>query len=238
VSRDEEKYGPLSLVAAALLPVVGATAIHSAHHGIVSVGVQVALATFLVKSWRPTLRVLAFGVFASLSVFVSTWLYGGRDVDVAIGASMRVLYIVVPAAVLTPYIEPSRLGDHLGQRLRLPARAVVASTVALERLESMGRQWQQIARARRARGVGADGSLPNRVRVNASMTLSLLVSTMRVSGAVSLAMDARGFATAHRRTWAEPAPWRLLDTVILLGGFAFAALPWLLLTATTAGGAR
>ncbi len=238
MSRETEKYGPLSLVAAALLPVVGATAIHSTRHGLLSVGVQAALAVFLVRSWRPTLRVLAFGVFASVSVFVSTWLYGGRDVDVAIGASMRVLYIVVPAAVLTPYIEPSRLGDHLGQRLRLPARAVTASTVALERLESMGRQWQQIARARRARGVGPDGSLPNRVRVNASMSLSLLVSTMRMSGAMSLAMDARGFATAHRRTWAEPAPWRPLDTLILLGGLAFAALPWLLLSVTTAAGAR
>jgi energy-coupling factor transporter transmembrane protein EcfT len=229
VTQEPEKYGPLSLVAASLLPVVGATAIHSTRHGLLSVGVQLVLAVLLVRDWRSTMRLLAFGMFASVTVLVSTWLYGGRDLDVAAGASMRVLYIVIPAAVLTPFIDPTRLGDHLGQRLRLPARAVVASTVALERLESMGRQWQQIGRARRARGVGAAGSLLNRVRVSASMSLSLLVSTMRMSGAMSLAMDARGFATAHRRTWAEPAPWHRRDSLILLGGLVFAALPWLLL---------
>jgi energy-coupling factor transporter transmembrane protein EcfT len=30
-------------------------------------------------------------------------------------------------------------------------------------------------------------------------------------------MDARGFAGAHRRTWAGSAPWRLPDTLVLLG---------------------
>ncbi len=229
VAGGRPRYGPLSLLAASLLPVVGATAIHSAAVGLVCVGVLLVLGLFVTRRWRSTSRLLGFGVVGAASVMVSTWLYGGRDLDVALGAGMRVLYIVIPAATLTPYLDPSRLGDHLGQRLRLPARAVVAATVALERLESSGRQWQQIARARRARGVGADGSVANRVRVNASMALSLLVSTMRMSGAMSLAMDARGFAAAQQRTWAEPAPWQWRDTGILLVGVALAALPWTLI---------
>jgi energy-coupling factor transport system permease protein len=52
---------------------------------------------------------------------------------------------------------------------------------------------------------------------------------MRMSGSMSLAMDARGFATAHDRSWAEPAPWQGLDTFVLLSGLLLAALPWLLL---------
>jgi len=58
------------------------------------------------------------------------------------------------------------------------------------------------------------------------MTLSLLVATLRMSGSMSLAMDARGFATAQRRTWAQPAPWQWRDTGILLAGLALAVLPW------------
>lgn len=229
MSRQSRAYGPLSLLAASLASVIGAPAIHSTRHGLAVVGVLVAVAPFVVRDWPSTLRRLAIGSIAAGSVGLSTWLYGGRDLDVAVGASLRIVYLVLPACVLTPFIDAKALGDHLGQRLHLPARAVVASTVALERLESLGRQWEQIGRARRARGVGADGNLVNRARVSASMALALLVSTMRMSGSMSLAMDARGFATAHRRTWAEPAPWQGRDTLILLAGLVLAALPWLLL---------
>ncbi len=219
-------YGPLSLLAASLLPAVGAAAIHSAARGLVCVAVMFLLAVLVIRDWATTLRRLSFGLVAAVSVGISTWLYGGHDLDVALGAAMRILYLITPAAVLTPYIDPTRLGDHLGQRLRLPARPVVASSVALERLESLGRQWEQIGRARRARGVGADGGPVNRVRVSASTALALLVSTMRMSGPMALAMDARGFAAAHRRTWAEPAPWQWRDTLILAAGLALAAMPW------------
>jgi len=229
MSGQSNRYGPLSLLLASLLPIVGATAIHSARHGLICVGVLVALAPLVVRDWRATTRRLALGLIAVVSVGISTWLYGGHDLDVAVGAGMRVLYLITPAAVLTPFLDPSALGDHLGQRLRLPARAVVASTAALERLESLGLQWQQIGRARRARGVGADGSPLNRVRASAAMSLMLLVATMRMSGSMALAMDARGFAAAHRRTWAEDAPWQRRDSLITVAGLAMALLPWLLL---------
>ncbi|HET9500146.1 MAG TPA: energy-coupling factor transporter transmembrane component T [Marmoricola sp.] len=223
------RYGPLSLLAASLLPVIGATAIHSARHGAICVAVLVVIAVVVVRDWRSTLFRLAVGLVAAASVALSTWLYGGRDLDLALGAALRVLYIFLPGAVLTGYIDPSALGDHLAQRLHLPARAVVAATAGLERLETLGAQWQQIGRARRARGVGADGGLLRRARVSASMAFALLVSTMRMSGAMALAMDARGFAAAHNRTWAEPAPWQPRDTWILLAGVALAVLPWVLL---------
>ncbi|MDQ3616641.1 MAG: energy-coupling factor transporter transmembrane protein EcfT [Actinomycetota bacterium] len=229
MSEPEPAYGPLSLLAASLAPMVGAPAIHSAQHGALVVAALLVLALFVVRDWSSTLRRLGVGSLAAASVGVSTWLYGGRELDEAVGAVSRILYLILPACVLTPFLDPRRLGDHLGQRLRLPARVVVTATVALERLEDLGRQWEQIGRARRARGVGADGGLVNRTRVSASMALSLLISTMRMSGAMSLAMDARGFATAQHRTWAEPAPWQRRDTLVLAGGVLIAVLPWLLL---------
>jgi energy-coupling factor transporter transmembrane protein EcfT len=42
---------------------------------------------------------------------------------------------------------------------------------------------------------------------------------------MAVAMDARGFAGAKRRTWAEPARWTGADTVLLVLGAVTAALP-------------
>ncbi|MEO8135644.1 MAG: acyl-CoA thioesterase, partial [Betaproteobacteria bacterium] len=53
------------------------------------------------------------------------------------------------------FVRPSRLGDDLAQRLRLPARPVVAMVAALQRAEALGRVWAQAAAARRMRGLGA-----------------------------------------------------------------------------------
>ena len=221
-------YGPLAALLASLLPVAGALAIHTLWLGLLCVGVLVVASALVVRDWPATLRRAAFGLVAAVLLAVSTYLYGGQQLDVAGAAALRLLYLVLPAAALTADIDPTRLGDHLGQRLRLPARPVVAASVALSRLGAVGEQWQQIGRARRARGMGLEGGPLTRVRVAGAMTLALLVSTMRMSGSMALAMDARGFAGAVRRTWAEPAPWLLGDTVLVLAGVGLAVLPWTL----------
>ncbi len=221
-------YGPLAALLASLLPVVGAVAIHSLPVGLVSVGVLLVLAPFVVRDWRPALFRASLSLVGAAMLALSTYLYGGHRIDVAGAAGLRVLYLVLPAAALTAAIDPTRLGDHLGQRLRMPPRPVVAATAALSRLGAVGAQWQQIARARRARGMGLEGGPLNRVRVAGAMSVALLIATMRMTGAMALAMDARGFAGAVRRTWAEPAPWRGADTVVALAGVLLAVLPWVL----------
>jgi energy-coupling factor transporter transmembrane protein EcfT len=220
--------GPLSLLAGCLLPVVGALAVTSARIGLVVVAAQVLAFGALARDLPASSRRLALGAVAALSILASTWLYGGHSADAAAGAALRILAIVTPAALLTPQIGPSELGDHLGQRLRLPARAVVASVAALQRLDSLGRQWQQVRRARRARGYGADGSPARRVRGLAGSVFALLVVSMRQTGQLAVAMDARGFAAASDRTWAEPAPWRLGDSLVLAAACVLAAFPWFL----------
>ena len=173
---------------------------------------QVVLLGWLVVDVRATALRLALGVVAAASIAVSTYLYGGRDVDESLGAACRVLAIVLPAALLTPRIEPSRLGDHLGQRLRLPPRVVVAATVAFQRVDQVADQWRQIQRARRARGLGVDGRRRRRLRGSAGAAFAILVVNLRETGVLAVAMDARGFGDADHRTWAEPAPWHWADT--------------------------
>jgi energy-coupling factor transporter ATP-binding protein EcfA2/energy-coupling factor transporter transmembrane protein EcfT len=158
-----------------------------------------------------------------LGVGWSTWLLGGHRLDLAVGAALRVLTLVLPSVVLLPFVDPDELGDHLAQRVRLPARPVVAATAALQRFQSFGALWGEITRARRVRGIGAGRSIAARSREVASTTLALFVSVLGQAAVLALAMDARGFAGAHRRTWAGPAPWRRADSLAVLGGLLVVA---------------
>lgn len=225
---SSRRIGPLSVLAACILPIAGAFAIRDARVGLTALAAEVILLGWLVVDPAAAARRLALGALAGLSIGLTTWLYGGHDLDVALGASSRILYVVLPSALLTPRIVPSELGDHLAQRLRLPPRVAVAAVVALQRLDGMGEQWQQIQRARRARGLGLDGGPVRRARGSAGAALAMPVASMRHTGQLALAMDARGFAGANNRSWARPAPWHGADRLVLALGAVLAALPWLL----------
>lgn len=221
-----QRCGPLSLIAVALLPFAGAVGIQSVEVGLASMLGVLLLALLVLRDLRSTWWRVALGLFAATSVAVSTWLYGGQDLDTAGGAALRILYLILPSALVTPYLDPFRLGDHLAQRLRLPPRFVVVSVAALQRLQQLAATRDQITRARRARGMGGEGRFLGRTRSGVSVLFGVLVSTLRMSGRIAVAMDARGFAGAHRRTWAEAAPWRPADTLLFLVGVGLAVLPW------------
>lgn len=220
--------GPLSLLAGCLLPVLGAFAIESAPVGVAGLVAEAAAFGWLVTDVRWALHRLAFGVLAAGGIGLTTWLYAGQSLAAGGAAASRVLYLVAPSAVLTPLVRPSALGDHLAQRLHLPARAVVAATASLQRVDSLTGQWRQIQRARRARGMGIDGSPLRRARASTGSAFALLVVALRQSGVLALAMDVRGFAGASQRSWAEPAPWWRRDTAVLVSAIGLAVLPWLL----------
>jgi energy-coupling factor transporter transmembrane protein EcfT len=81
----------------------------------------------------------------------------------------------------------------------------------------------------------------------AALTFGLLIQTLRQAGRMAVAMEARGFSAAPTwtaptsttptsaagvpsagRTWAEPAPWRPSDSLMLALGLAVAGIPVLL----------
>ncbi|MBA3232877.1 MAG: energy-coupling factor transporter transmembrane protein EcfT [Propionibacteriales bacterium] len=220
--------GPLSVLAGCLVPVSGAFAIDSLQVGLLGLAAELGTLGWLVRDARGTLVRAALGFVAAAGIAVSTWLYAGRDVAEAGAAACRILYLVLPSALLLALLRPSELGDHLAQRLHLPARGVVACTAALQRLESFADDWRTVARARRARGLGPQGGPVRRVRTSGASAFALLVVSMRHTSAMAVAMDARGFATATRRTWAEPAPWQTADSLLMLVAAVLGVLPWLL----------
>ncbi|CAN7288105.1 ATP-binding cassette domain-containing protein [Knoellia sp. LjRoot47] len=220
--------GPLALLLGALVAIPAGIVPGHWHTSLVVLAVQAVLA--VVALWagpgrgpRPTgrlrrvvLRMLP-GLLGALSVGWSTWLLGGHDTTTAFTAALRVLIIVLPSAVLLPLVDPDRLGDHLAQRLRMPSRPVVALAAALQRVHTFGEVWSEISLARRVRGLGLDRRRPVAVvRDLATVTFGLLVRTLRMAADLAVAMDARGFASASRRTWFAPAPWRRPDTLVAL----------------------
>ncbi|MDN5852024.1 MAG: energy-coupling factor transporter transmembrane protein EcfT [Actinomycetia bacterium] len=219
------RANPLVLVAIGLLALPASYAVRSLPVGLCALAAYVAVGVLLVPRWRGIGLRIGLVVFASVSVVYSTWLLGGRDVEVAVVAGLRILVLALPGAVLAAYVDPSRLADQLGQRLRLPARPVVATSAALQRFEHLGQTWTQLDRARRVRGFGPGRGPISRGRHGAALTFGLLVSALRDASNMAAAMEARGFAGARTRTWAEPALWRTADSLLLAVGTVLAAVP-------------
>ena len=199
------RAGPLSLLLASIVLVLGAPFISDLRTALIGLGVQIALAPMVLGVGRPPWRRLLPGLIAVASVAFSNWLLSpGREVSSGALAGLRVAFFVVPGVLLASRIDPSALGDHLGQRLRLPARPVVAAVAALHRFEGLGEHWDQLVRIRRVRGRGPGHSPLGRGRAVAALTFGLLVETLRQAGRMAVAMEARGFSAAM--TPAVPMP--------------------------------
>lgn len=220
--------GPLALLLGALLAIPAGIVPGHWRTSLAVLAVQAVLAVVALaagpgsgprprrRTRRVVVRMLP-GLLGALSVGWSTWLLGGSDLTTAATAALRVLILVLPSAVLLPLVDPDRLGDHLAQRLRMPARPVVALAAALQRVHTFGRVWSEISLARRVRGLGLETRRPVAlVRGLATVTFGLLVRTLRMAADLAVSMDARGFASASRRTWYAAAPWRLADTLVVL----------------------
>ncbi len=222
------RSGPLSVLLASAVLILGVPFISDLRIALIAIGIQIALAPVVLGVGRPPWFRLLPGLFAVLSVGFSNWLLSpGRELSTGALAGLRVGFFVLPGVLLAGRIDPSALGDHLGQRLRLPARPVVAAVAALYRFESLGEQWDQLARVRRVRGLGPARSPLGRGRYLAALTFGLLIQTLRQAGRMAVAMEARGFSARHR-TWAEPAPWRPADSLMLALGLAVAGIPLML----------
>ncbi len=221
------RCSPLALLGAAALTVLGSTQVHDVRSGLAMVGAELVLAPLAVRRPAQALRRLVPGLVAAASLGASSWWLAGNDGPTAVAAGLRILALVLPASLLAAWVDPSRLGDELGQWLRLPARAVVASVAAMQQLEELGSAWTTLDRVRHVRGLGPSRAPWSQARHVSALTFALLVHTLRRSGRLALAMDVRGFATAQRRTWAEPPRWRGRDTLLVAAASAVAVVPLL-----------
>lgn len=214
------RVNPLVLLSFGAFSLIGSFAVRSLPIAAVTIGLYALAALIFLPTWRYPLACLAFSGFAAVTVVYSTWRLGGQDTEVAVVAGLRILVLAWPGSVMVGFIDPGRLADYAAQTLRLPARGVAAFSAALQRFSGFAQTWESLERTRRARGVAPGRHPVGQVKHSSSMAFALLVQAMRGASTASIAMDARGFADARDRTWAEPATWSKLD----FWGLSFAVL--------------
>ncbi len=222
------KVNPIVLIVVGLASLGGSVAVRSLPIALVTLSAYSLAAIMFVPRPKWVLLCLGFAMLAALSVTYSTWRLGGRDVEIAVTAGLRMIVLAWPGSVAAGFIDPSRLGDYLARFL--PDRIVVAFSAALQRFTSLSDTWVTLERTRRARGFGPKKRPVSVVRYSGDMSFALIVQAMREASRSSIAMDSRGFATMTRRTWAEPATWTLLDFVALSIALGLGALPVVLIT--------
>ena len=219
------RVNPLVLIAVGLCSLLGSFAIRDLRVALIAAGIYAIAAIALLPSWRFPLLCLGFTSIAALSIVYSTWRLGGHDEREAVMAGLRIVVLAWPGSVALGYMDPSRLADYLAQSLHLPARFVAAFSAALQRFAGFHTSWQQLDRARRMRGFGPSRNPIATGKYAADMSFGLLVNALRGASQSSIAMDARGFAEAHDRTWAEPAPWTRLDLLGLAVAVGLGIVP-------------
>ncbi|MGP5638038.1 ATP-binding cassette domain-containing protein [Brachybacterium tyrofermentans] len=224
-----DALNPLTLSLIGILAAIGSFAVHSWQGGLLSLVPIVLLAPLAVRSVRGAALRLTPILLSAAGLAWTTALLGdapalsGPAWLLGLREAARITVFVAPGVLALGSVEATALGDALGGRLRLPARPVAAAVVALVRAGHLGRQWEIILRTRIQRGLGSAAS----PRLLASATLALLVVTLRGAEQQALAMDARGFATATHRTWAEPSRFGRADVLGLLLAIGFLVWPLL-----------
>jgi energy-coupling factor transport system permease protein len=219
------RANPLAQLTIGFFSLLGSFWVRSLAVALIALGVYALAALVVLPSWRYPLLCLGFTAIAAVTIVYSTWRLGGHDVEEALTAGLRIVVLAWPGSVMAGYVDPSRLADYLAQTAHLPARLMAAFAAALQKFTGFGLAWQQLERVRRVRGFGASRNPIANGRHAAGMSFALLVQAMRGATSASIAMDARGFATAHDRTWALPAPWARLDVLLIIGGAVLGLVP-------------
>ena len=223
-----ERLNPVASIAALLVPALLLVTTIDVVSAAVALGLQLLLIPLLGIPARLLLRriapILIAAPFAALTivfygqpggtVYVEFWLVSISDgsLELALATLLRILAIAVPAIALFSRPDATRLGDALGQNLRLPSRFVLGGVAALRLLTVLRDDARLLERARRARGLGDRG----RVRRAAGLVFALLVLSIRRGSALAIGMEARGFGAPGPRTWIRPSPWRASDTAVVV----------------------
>lgn len=149
---------------------------------------------------------------------------------------LRGLAIGALSVTLVLTTDPTQLMVSLMRNARLPFRLGYPLLAAYRFLPFFRDELEQIDLARRVRGRVAHSSPLGRLRERAGEVVPLIAIAVRRSARVAVAMDARGFAGPHRRTFYREARIRRSD--LLFAGLSIAAGAALLALSATVGWLR
>jgi energy-coupling factor transport system permease/ATP-binding protein len=235
LSESKPPLSPFGLLGASMLLLIGSWQISNLQQASAAY-LALALASLILgwlgglKSWKPKkLKILIPALIGIVSIgFSNWWLSSNHDWQPALVTALRVAFFVIPGVLLASRIDPSRLADQAGQFAKLPARPVVASSVAIQRVFDFQSMWAEQVLVRSVRGL----TKRKRLAEGWSLTLGLLIEATRSATRTAIAMEARGFSAVDnqgkriKRTWAVPAKWGSRDWLLLALALVVACAPW------------
>jgi energy-coupling factor transporter transmembrane protein EcfT len=176
-------------------------------------------------------RQAPFAVFAASVLWVNLFFRPGGEVvwawgplvvttdGLSLGASLalRTLVIGVYSLAFVLTTDPSRLVASLVQNARVPARGAYGMLAAYRFLPILQDEWRVLRYARRSRGVDSGGPAGWLTSL-----LPLLVSAIRRSERIAIALESRGLGARRTRTFWYQMPVRPADLVFLVAVVAVA----------------
>lgn len=191
----------------------------------------VPLRTFL-RGLAP-LAVIALGFVWTNAVFAvpapgdSVWRAGpfaasASGLRFGLGIGLRGLAIGAISLAAVRTSDPTQLVVSLIHNARVPYRIGYAMLAAYRFFPIVGAEYARIRLAQRVRGVRADSVVE---RANGALRgiIPLFADATRRATRIAIAMDARGFASAGRRTYHRLAPITPADRAFALGAVLLVA---------------
>jgi len=201
---NPEAPTPLGALVASLFLLVASFFIVNQMQAVAALAtVTVALvAGFFFGVRPPKYRILlpVVGAVAWLG-FSNYWLAQDPNIDAGLTQTLRMAFFVIPSVVLVSGINPSVLGDQLGQILRIPAHPVIAAVAAVSRIGTFKETWTQLVLNRKVRMLNKRGDMLVRLK---ELAFGLLLESLRSAQSLAVAMEVRGFSRPNR-SWAVPA---------------------------------
>lgn len=128
----------------------------------------------------------------------------GEALDAAAGLGARVAAIVSVGAVFVLTTDATRLMDALVQQARVSPRFAYGLLAAYQAVPRLADDLATLRGARRLRGLR---------ELDPRLLVGLLVRAIRHADQLSIAMDARGFASGPRSIY-RPIGWTRLDLIV------------------------
>ena len=144
----------------------------------------------------------------------------GDRVEIGVAIGLRITVIALAGSLALATTDPADLAAGLIAHLHVPPRLAVGALASLRLVPILAAELRTIGLARRARGVDAGRSPVAAGRLAVGAIVTLLVSAIRRSTRMALAMDARGFDSGRPRTLARPPRMRERDWLLLVASLS------------------
>lgn len=146
----------------------------------------------------------------------------GSGLAFGLGIAFRGLAIGMLSIVAVRSSDPTQLTVSLVRHARVPYRIAYALLAALRFFPYVGAEYARIRLARRMRGLPSRPLLARPLELAAGL-VPLLADAARRATRLAVAMDARGFAGATRRTYYRESRLVVADWLFALATIAVAA---------------